>query len=380
MTSLYAQRRLSLSLFLLTINQSVLAVFTPSISTITGSPFSGGTGQNPANLTYSPDGRFLTTSNRASSNISLFSVNSSTGTLTWLQEYTVGSLPNGIAYNSTGTSLAVANYASSTVSAFSVNRTTGALSLAGTYPVATAAWLSFSPNGNYLAVLGISNNIITIFKVNGDGTLSNSSNYSTPSTFSSAGNHLAFSPNGKYLATLSDTDLIIYPFNQTTGILDNAHPISVPSYGTSPSSVAWSPQGTLIGVTNFASNNCSLFLVDQNSGAAHYLASYPVGINPDGSAFSPDGNFYVVPGYFSNTFYVYTVNRDNTLSLFQLLSNYTGATITVNIAFSPVTCAGVSFLSAANYSTNNISSWAFSLMQPLGTLACAIRSKYLLNQ
>ncbi len=126
-------------------NTDVITVFPTNPTTgALGTPVStssGAGGNNrPEELSFSPDGLFLAVANKLNSNISLFSVNQTTGALTSIGPVAVPASSQlwSIAYSPGGSCLAVTTYNDSTqgkVSLFSVNQTTGALTFSASYAV-----------------------------------------------------------------------------------------------------------------------------------------------------------------------------------------------------------------------------------------------------
>ena len=111
-----------------------------------GSPFPAGTYAH--SVAIDPKGKFAYVANNDSDDVIAYTINASTGALTYVASYfRSGSNPRSVAVEPTGKFAYVANYGSSDVSAYSINPTTGALTQisgspfspgAGTHPMAIA--------------------------------------------------------------------------------------------------------------------------------------------------------------------------------------------------------------------------------------------------
>jgi 6-phosphogluconolactonase (cycloisomerase 2 family) len=96
-------------------------------------------------LLISADGQFLYAANRLHDSIAWFSINPTTGALTFGgEEWTRGDYPRTFNIDPTGNFLYSCNQRADNITAFRVNRRTGALTFTGQYtPVGTAAMIIF---------------------------------------------------------------------------------------------------------------------------------------------------------------------------------------------------------------------------------------------
>jgi len=96
------------------------------LSAIQCFPFSGGS--TPESVYIHPSKKFVYGSNQAGGDISLFSIDSSSGALTESSSRTTaGTNPTALAMDSNGDFLFVANSGSSSISVYSINSSSGAL-------------------------------------------------------------------------------------------------------------------------------------------------------------------------------------------------------------------------------------------------------------
>jgi len=87
-----------------------------------------------SDLHVTPNGRFLYAAERTSSTIGGFSVDSTTGKLTYLGSTPTEKQPRGFQIDSTGRFMVVSGEKSDTLSAYSIDPSSGALKLIGKYP------------------------------------------------------------------------------------------------------------------------------------------------------------------------------------------------------------------------------------------------------
>ncbi|HXI57316.1 MAG TPA: beta-propeller fold lactonase family protein [Polyangia bacterium] len=87
-----------------------------------------------SDLHLTPDGKFLYAAERTSSTIAAFSVDSSTGKLTWLSQTPTEKQPRGFRIDPKGKHMVVTGEKSDTISVYSIDGATGALKLIDKYP------------------------------------------------------------------------------------------------------------------------------------------------------------------------------------------------------------------------------------------------------
>ena len=251
-------------------------------------------------VTFSPNGKLLATANYDSSTVSLFTIDPSSGQLTPVIQSSAtnadtGTGPFSVAFSPSGTLLATANYTAGTVSLFTLDPTSGQLTPV-TQTTATNAdtgsepnSVTFSPNGGLLAVADYLSDTVTVF------TVDQSSGQVTPVIQSPATNadtdsgpfSIAFSPNGALLASenYDAGTLSLFAVNQSSGQLTpvTESPATNMDTGSTPVSVAFSPNGGLIATANLGSDSLSVFTV--YGPATHAaLALAPSSITADGTA------------------------------------------------------------------------------------------------
>jgi 6-phosphogluconolactonase (cycloisomerase 2 family) len=139
-------------------------------------------------------------------------------------------------------------------------------------------------------------------------------------------NQIAFSPDGTLVAELAATQtgaVSLYRTASTTPLSYAAgfgqlagSPTSV---GSDPTGVGFNPAGTLLAVSNFNDDSVSVFHVDPAGSTAALVpvtgSPYPInGVGPSEVTFSPDGSILAVSNQTSRTISLYSVAADGTLT------------------------------------------------------------------
>jgi 6-phosphogluconolactonase (cycloisomerase 2 family) len=329
------------------VSSSTVSVFTVNSSTgaltqAAGSPVA--TGSTPRAPAFSPvvaGNEFLAVADQGSNNVSVYSVNTSTGALTQVSgsPFAAGTSPQSVSFSpvvSGNLFAAVANAGTNTVSVYQVNTSTGALTpvtgspfVAGNAPLT----VSFSPvvSGNlFAAVANNTSNTVSVYSVNtSTGALTQVSG--SPFATGSAPRASAFSPvvSGNLFAAVAnatDDNVSVYSVNTSTGALTqvSGSPFAA---GTSPQSVSFSPSGGLLAIPNASSGNVSVFSVNTSTGALSQVSGSPfaVGNSPETSQFSPLGGLLAAANFSDNTVSVLSVDAPSA----SISSPATGGTYTV---------------------------------------------------
>ena len=307
---------------------SVTGLLTPVVQ----SPASNATtGTGPRSVAFSPSGGVIAVANEYSDSVSMFKVDSVTGLLTPVVQSpasnaTTGTGPSSVAFSPSGGIIAVTNEASNSVSMFKVDSVTGLLTPVVQSPASNATTgtvpssVAFSPSGGVIAVTNSGSNSVSMFKVDSvtglltPVTQSPASNATTGNSPSS----VAFSPSGGVIAVTNQFSgsVSMFKVDSVTGLLTPVvqSPASNATTGSSsnPSSVAFSPSGGVISVANLGSSSVSMFKVDTVTGlltpAPSTPASYATtGFSPVSVAFSPSGGHIAVTNEGSSSVSVFAV-------------------------------------------------------------------------
>jgi 6-phosphogluconolactonase len=248
----------------------------------------GSTVSLPQLLVMDPAGAYLYVMNAGSNNISIFSIDSSTGALTQVPNspVNIGLTPLNMQVTSNGKLLyvtAVGTNITGEIVGYSVNA--GQLTLVGVTPSGglNPAGLVIDPAGAHLYAgnNAASSSSISIFDIGSTGSLTqvagsplNDSNYSSPIW-------MTFDPNGQYLyvANEGSNNVTAYSINSTTGLPSAlTTTITTNAFATesNPSFVTLDPGGEYLFVGNqLAPAGIQVFTV--SSGTLTVIKDYPVG-------------------------------------------------------------------------------------------------------
>ena len=290
-----------------------------------GEPLGGGSGTTSV----------LYVANSGSDNVSGYSINATSGTLSAIpgSPFVNVSAPSAIAVSSNGFFAYVANSPANNVTAFRVG-TDGALLLGestaatpnpapvGTTPRAIA----ISQDSRFLYVANSGSDSVTVFSIGTAGVLTRvpptMGNPNPAAVGGSAPIALATPQTGRFLYVANSASNTVTAFQiETSGLLTQVppagpgtNPISV--RGTGPTALAMSPNGQFLYVTNGASNTVTAFQV-ATSGLLTLVP--PAGSNPNpvstGGA-TPNGIAVA-----SNGAYLYIANGEGNVSAFAIGSN-----------------------------------------------------------
>jgi 6-phosphogluconolactonase len=281
------------------------------LTEISGSPYPVGDGAHSAVL--HPSGKFLYVANpgQEENDISLFTI-ASNGALTEVTPRTsvapLGSLPQLLAMDPAGGFLYVANAGSDNISVFSIDSSTGALTqLANSpFPVGLPPLnIQLTPSGNYLYVTASggqagNNGSIAGFSVNAGALTA----LSAPNPISSDGvnpNGLAIDPSGTYLyaANTSSGSISIFTIG-SSGALSEVQNSPLADTYTAPVSLILDAKGAYLYVANQGSSNVAVYSISSSTGLPTVLTSstttgafFTEG-NPSFLAADPSGEYLFV--------------------------------------------------------------------------------------
>jgi YVTN family beta-propeller protein len=200
----------------------------------------------------------------ASSSVSMYTVDSTTGTLTSIGIIAAGTGPDFVAIDPAGKFAYVTNFGSNNVSMYTIDATTGALASTGTIAAGTGPFsVAVDPAGKFAYVTNFNSNDVSMYTINATtGALRSAG------TIAAGTNPLsvAVDPSGKfaYAVNSSSNDVSMYTVNATTGALTSIGTIAA---GLSPTSIAVHQSGKFAYVTNSASNDVSIYSIDGATGA-----------------------------------------------------------------------------------------------------------------
>jgi YVTN family beta-propeller protein len=228
----------------------------------------------PVSVAVAPDpsgkfGEFAYVANFGSDNVSMYTIDTTTGNLEAVGTIAAGGAPDSVAVDPSGQFVYVANSGSDNVSMYTIDATTGILQSIGTIGAGIETGsVVVHPSGNFAYV-------------------------------ASFGNEDLGTPPG----TVS-----MYRINATTGALTSIGTIAEASVGTA--SIAVHPSGNFAYVVNSGfsnSNTISMYTINSTTGALTSIGNVAAQ-NPNYIAVHPSGNFAYVVSVGSNTISTYTIN------------------------------------------------------------------------
>jgi 6-phosphogluconolactonase (cycloisomerase 2 family) len=217
---------------------------------------------------YAADGgAFPAGSFGADSEVSMYTINSTTGALTSVGMIAAGNGPDSVTVDPAGKFAYVANFDSNDVSMYTIDATTGALASLGTIAAGTSPdSFALDPAGKFAYVANFNSNDVSMYSIDATtgALVSIGSIASGTNPFS-----VAVDPAGKfaYVANWTGNDTVgsvsMYTIDATTGVLTPSGTIAT---AQSPTSIAIHPSGKFAYVTNSGSNSVSMYSIDSATG------------------------------------------------------------------------------------------------------------------
>jgi 6-phosphogluconolactonase len=288
-------------------NQIVIFREDPNAGVLTqlaGSPITAG--QAVQSLALHPSKKYLYAANSGVTpvgNISLYTVAAS-GALTEVTPRTnAGSGPTLLAMDAAGTLLCAANSGSGDISVYSINASTGALTQIGTnVPIGMSALnMAISPSGKVLYVTGQPSNTgaIQAFTIDLTAVAPQAPLTALPNSPYGTGNDpagLAIAPNGSFLYTANKIDSTVSEFSiNSDGSLSPllGSPLGQPY--TDAIALLIEKSGKFMYVANQGSANLTVFSIGSNGGLNLQANSqFGTGAQPSFIAGDPSGKYLFV--------------------------------------------------------------------------------------
>ena len=299
-------------------------------------------GPGVESIAIHPSKKFLYAANSGATpqgNISLYTI-SSTGTLTEITPRTnVGSVPTILTMDSAGSFLYVGNSGSEDISVFSIDASSGALTPvqqqnSTTAPIGLSPMnMKVSPSGNFLYVTGgQSQGFVEVFSVS-QGVLSPLQ----PNSVFFTGNNpfgLAIDSSGTFLYTANKGDNTLSEFTiNADGSLTQLQNSPLGGSFTGPVSLFIDKSGKYLYVANQGSTNLVAFSI-QSDGGLTVLSSSPFGTgsNPSFIASDPNGKFLFVGNQGSSSTSVQSFALDTNSGTLTSVQTYTVPSTATSIA------------------------------------------------
>jgi 6-phosphogluconolactonase (cycloisomerase 2 family) len=275
---------------------------------LTPSPTPAPAGTSPSSVAVDPTMRFVYVSNFSSNNVSMYTINAN-GTLSSIgTPIAAGTGPNGVSVDPTGRFVYVPNVTSNNVSMFAINPSTGALSSIATAVAAGAGpqLVAVDPVGRFAYAPNNNSSNVSEYTITSSGALSS---VGPAVAGGNMPNCIALHPLGgfAYLASWGPSDLRAYSVDGASGALTSLVPAI--GVGTNPSALAIDPSGTFLAVTNSGTNDISIFSLNPSTGALTSAGSVVgTGSSPTSMVMDPSGKFAWVLNYGSNDIWTYALD------------------------------------------------------------------------
>jgi 6-phosphogluconolactonase (cycloisomerase 2 family) len=301
-------------------------------------------------LELSPDGQFLYAAGYYDGTVSVFSRNTATGALTWVQ--TIGGLPGAVnlALSPDGAHLYLAVFFASELQVYSRNPGTGMLTFLETHSEPGIIDLELSPDGANLYLTAYYSNELHLYDRNtatGALTPAGVIQDGTGGVDGLAGAYyLSVSPDGKhvYVTGYADNAVAGFSRNATTGALtfinawfDNAGGVDGLQGAVG---ISTSADGSRVYATGSAENACQVFDRNSTSGTLTPVASLREGAGGVTGMISP---LAVTPGASGMNLYI-SASDGNALVVFGASCNLAvslPACKTVYKGYAPLACTAL---------------------------------------
>ncbi len=272
-------------------------------------------GTGPVSVAVDPSGKFAYVANEGSNSISMYTIDATTGALTSTGMVAAATNPSSVTVDPSGKFAYVANHGSNNVSMYTINATTGGLTSTGTVVAATnPSSVTVDPSGKFAYVANWGSNNVSMYTISATtGALTSTGTIAAGTSPVS----VAVDPSGKfaYAANCGDlstvfSDVSMYTINATTGTLTS---IGRTGAGTCPWSVAVDPSGKFAYVANsgglgFDVEGVSMYTINASTGTLTSIGIIDAGLFPTSVAIDPSGKFAYVANEGSNSISMYTIN------------------------------------------------------------------------
>jgi 6-phosphogluconolactonase len=224
----------------------------------------------PWSLAVHPSGKFVYVANEGGftpTSVSMYAIDTTTGVLGLIGTVAVGGRAIAVAVDPSGKFAYVtdggqdSNGSKGTnVSMYSIDATTGVLTSIGTITAGLSpSSLAVHPSGKFVYVVNNDSNDISTYTLN----LTTGGLVSIGTLVATAG-PIVIHPSGKFAYVTSSTGIAIYTIDTTTGALTFA---GTTASGSMPGSITIQPSGKFAYGTNSVSNSVSMYSVDSEAGS-----------------------------------------------------------------------------------------------------------------
>ena len=259
--------------------------------------------------------------------VSSFSINRSTGKLTFLnQQPACGAGPTHLIVDNSGKNVLLANYGSGSVAVFPIERDgkLGAMSSFQQHKGSSvnpqrqegphAHHVVTDPKNQFALVCDLGLDKVIAYKFDPlKGTITTAGGLSLKP--GAGPRHLAFGRDGKFVYVINELDstVTVFRYDDKTGSGQEVQSLSTLEKNytgkNSPAEIAVHPNGKFVYGSNRGYDSIVVFAVDSKNGTLTQIQQQPTGGKiPRHFELSPDGKFLVTENQDSNTMFVFAVD------------------------------------------------------------------------
>ncbi len=257
------------------------------------------TGQAPAALAISADGKYLLSANHDSNDVSLFAVSPADGTLHPIPGPSIdtGTHPSAIAFDSAGGMAFVANHDSDDLSVFSVNPASGQMVLLGMQALAAGdqpSAIAALPGGSLMFAANSGADTVAGFSYDAAGLLTPFSG--SPFAAGSKPAAAVIDLSGKFLfvANRGSGDVSVFAIDASNKTLHEVSGSPFPA-GKGAAAVALDITDSYLFVADHDANDIAEFQIDSDTGELNLLSHTRVSATaPSSLAVDPSGQYVYV--------------------------------------------------------------------------------------
>jgi 6-phosphogluconolactonase (cycloisomerase 2 family) len=303
-------------------------------------PFGGSflTGESPSAVAIHPNNRWVYVANAGENDISLYIVDSSSGSLKEVLPRTTTALrPSSLVVDPSGTYLFVVNIGVNEVSSYTIDASTGVLTQVAGSPAPTGlspSAIVVTPSGKYVYISNTNADSISGYSVNG-GTLQPMVGSPFPAGRGPFAITVDPAEHFIFVTNTADSTFSVLAIDPTTGALANivGSPFNVVQINntgasTGPISISIHPSGTLLYIANQIAGNVSFYSVS-SAGVPTEMTGSPFasGIGSNFVVVDSTGNFLFVGNQNSKNISAYNVDAaTGAVTLNSLVPTGVGAT------------------------------------------------------
>lgn len=297
------------------ISQFSINVATGALTSLGASSALGGA-RKGRDLSPDPLGRFLFSATFDGGDVGSQPIQA-TGTLSTRSLVAQANNSESITVDPTGKFVYSVGTTGSFVASYTVNQTTGVLTFVNSVATGlTSRWIRVHPYANFAYVMDgtTGSECVRVYSINSStGSLTVSSQYNL--TAAGTPEQLVIHPNGNFLYSSDRTASKFRKFdlNSTTGVLSGEVVTSALPFG--PEHLVISPSGKYLYVAGQSSTTIRLYNINQATGALTFVIDFTATNNVSDMVIDSSENFLVVSNFGSNLYQVLRVSAiDGTLT------------------------------------------------------------------